>query len=91
MVLFEAAMLGKPMVCCEIGTGTSYLSEPGVTGFVVEPCQQEMLADAMNRLASDKPLRVAMGIAARRRYDQLFSGEALGRAYSELYREVAAA
>jgi rhamnosyl/mannosyltransferase len=90
MVLVEASMLGKPMVCCEIGTGTSYVNEHGVTGFVVEPGQPQMLADAMNRLASDEPLRTAMGLAARRRYDRLFSGEALGRAYSELYREVAA-
>ena len=28
------------------------------------------------------------GRAARKRYERLFSGEVLGRAYSELYRDV---
>ncbi|WP_321901296.1 glycosyltransferase [Paraburkholderia tropica] len=88
MVLVEAAMFGKPMVCCEIGSGTSYVNEDGVTGFVVPPEQPAALADAINALLGDGELAARMGIAARNRYEALFSGEALGEAYSRLYREV---
>jgi rhamnosyl/mannosyltransferase len=88
MVLVEAAMFGKPMVCCEIGSGTSYVNEDGVTGFVVPPEQPAALADAINALLGDGELAARMGIAARNRYEALFSGEALGEAYSALYSEV---
>jgi rhamnosyl/mannosyltransferase len=88
MVLVEAQMFGKPMVCCEVGSGTSYVNENGETGFVVEPEQASELARAMNALLNDEALAARMGQAARARYEALFSGEALGRAYSALYRDV---
>lgn len=88
MVLIEASMFGKPMVCCEIGSGTSYVNIHGETGFVVPPESPELFADAVNTLLSNKELAFQMGMVARRRYEQLFSGEALGTAYSALYNEV---
>jgi rhamnosyl/mannosyltransferase len=88
MVLVEAEMFGKPMVCCEVGSGTSYVNEDGVTGFVVAPEQAPELARAMNALLADDALAARMGQAARARYEALFSGEALGDAYSALYRDV---
>ncbi|OJA26970.1 glycosyltransferase [Burkholderia ubonensis] len=89
MVLVEAEMFAKPIVCCEIGSGTSYVNEDQVTGFVVPPEQPRALADAVNRLLADDALATRMGKAARARYERLFSGEALGRSYGALYREVA--
>jgi glycosyltransferase involved in cell wall biosynthesis len=90
MVLVEAAMFGKPMVCCEVGSGTSFVNKHGVTGFVVPPESPHDLAMACNNLLNDKVAAVSMGAAARARYEQLFSGPALGRAYADLYREVVA-
>jgi glycosyltransferase involved in cell wall biosynthesis len=88
MVLVEAEMFGKPIVCCEVGSGTSYVNENGVTGFVVAPEQPQELARAMNALLGDDDLAARMGHAARARYEALFSGEALGNAYSALYNDV---
>lgn len=88
MVLVEAAMFGKPLVCCEIGSGTSYVNEHGVTGFVVRPEEPRELAEAVNSLLADERLAREMGDAARRRYERLFSGEALGNGYTALYRQV---
>lgn len=88
MVLVEAAMFSKPMVCCEVGSGTSYVNLDGVTGWVVPPESPLELAKACNQIFEDPVLAKAMGLAARARYEDLFSGAALGRAYSELYREV---
>lgn len=88
MVMVEAAMFGRPMVCCEVGSGTSFVNLDGETGFVVPPADPVALAEACSRLVRDEPLATRMGAAARRRYETLFSGQALGRAYWELYREV---
>lgn len=88
MVLVEAAMFGKPMISCEIGTGTSFVNADGETGLVVPPENPDALAQAMNSLLENKVLAEAYGQSARARYERLFSGEALGKAYSDLYREV---
>ncbi|AQV96496.1 glycosyl transferase [Cupriavidus necator] len=89
MVLVEAAMFSKPMICCEIGSGTSYINQHGVTGLVVPPESPADLAGAITRLHADAGLAATMGNAARQRYETLFSGPSLGRAYTELYQELA--
>jgi len=88
MVLVEAAMFGKPMISCEIGTGTSYVNADGETGIVVPPESPAELVRAMNRLIEDEALAQRFGQAARLRYERMFSGEALGRAYAALYQDV---
>jgi glycosyltransferase involved in cell wall biosynthesis len=91
MVLVEAAMFGRPMISCEIGTGTSFVNAHNVTGFVVPPESPAALADAMCSLLRDHVMTEKFGLAARERYENLFSGAALGRAYYELYKEALAA
>ena len=88
MVLVEAAMFGRAMISCEIGTGTSFVNKHEETGLVVPPEASQELAQAMNQLLADKPLSARFGQAARQRYEALFSGPALGKAYTQLYREV---
>jgi rhamnosyl/mannosyltransferase len=88
MVLVEASMFGKPMVCCEVGSGTSFVNVHAETGFVVPPETPQDFAEACNRLIADEALANKMGAAARGRYEKLFSGEALGHAYADLYRDV---
>ena len=88
MVLIEAGMYGKPMVSCEVGSGTSFANVNGETGFVVPPESPDALAVAMNALLADDALALQYGRAARGRYEELFSGPALGRAYAQLYRDV---
>jgi glycosyltransferase involved in cell wall biosynthesis len=88
MVLVEACMMGKPMISCEIGTGTSYVNQHDETGLVIAPESPEALAQAMCTLTSDKALTEKFGHHARQRYQKLFSGPALGQAYSTLYRDI---
>lgn len=88
MVLVEAMMCSRPVISCEIGTGTSYVNADGVTGLVAAPNSPQALAEAMQRLIGDEAFAKRAGQAARERYERLFSGEALGQAYSALYREV---
>lgn len=87
MVLVEASLMAKPMVTCEIGTGTSFVNTDGETGWVVPPESPAALADALNQLLTDTALAQRYGRAARQRYETLFSGDALGRAYTQLYED----
>lgn len=89
MVLVEAAMFGRPLISCEIGTGTSFVNAHEETGFVVEPENPGALAAAMNAFLAEETLVRTMGSAARLRYERMFSGEALGKAYADLFRELA--
>ena len=89
MVLVEAAMFARPLISCEIGTGTSFVNAHEETGFVVAAQQAEELKRAMLMLLADDELAARMGRAARARYELLFSGPALGRAYAALFHEVA--
>ncbi|WP_192244045.1 glycosyltransferase [Mesorhizobium silamurunense] len=86
--LVEAAMCGKPMISCELGTGTSYVNEAGKTGLVVPPSDPARLAEAINRFI-DSPDDVAKwGRAARDRYARLFTADRMGRSYAELYHHL---
>jgi len=89
MVLVEAAMFSRPQISCEIGTGTSFVNAHGKSGIVVSPENPSELGQAISRLLGDPSLASRMGAAARVRYERLFSGEALGKAYADLYHEVA--
>ena len=88
MVLVEAAMMGKPMISCEIGTGTSFINLDGKTGLVVPPESESKLAEAMYTLLYDPSLAAKMGSFARKRYEENFSGIVLGDSYAKLFREL---
>jgi rhamnosyl/mannosyltransferase len=89
MVLVEASMFNKPMISCEIGTGTSFVNMNEKTGFVISPESPSEMAEAMQVLLDDSTLAQKMGDEARNRYENLFSGPALGKAYSDVYKEIA--
>lgn len=89
VVLIEASMMGKPMITCEIGTGTTYVNINDITGLVVPPESPRLLANAINTLLENESVAKNMGVNARQRYEHLFSGNVLGKAYEDLYRELA--
>ncbi len=88
MVLLEACMYAKPMICCEISSGTSYVNAHGLTGLVVGPEDPITLSEACNQLLTNIPLAKKMGQAALERYESLFSGQMLGKAHFELYSKL---
>lgn len=91
IALLEAARAGRPMVSCEIGTGTSYINIDGETGFVVPPENGQALAEAMLQLSRDREGAEAMGQRARRRYEQEFCAPRMVENYLEIYQRVIAA
>lgn len=86
--LVEAAMHSKPMITCEIGTGTTYVNKHRQTGLVVSPGSSAQLAEAMAQLVSDEGYAEQLGSGARKRYEDLFTGERMGQLYVELYTEL---
>jgi rhamnosyl/mannosyltransferase len=87
--LLEAAMFGKPMISCEIGTGTSYINVDGETGLVVAPDDPQALARAMRVLWDQPENAAAMGRRAEARFRDLFTSERMAANYTELYHELA--
>ncbi len=88
VTLLEGAMHGKPLISTEVGSGTSHVNAHGNTGLVVEPGSETALRDAMEQLWKHPEKACHMGRNARRRYEELFTGDLMGRRYAELYREL---
>ena len=87
LALVEAMAAGRPTLACAAG-GPLEIVEEGVTGLLVPPRDAGAMAAALERLAADRPLRRRMGCAARRRYESLFTAEAMERATHRTYRRV---
>lgn len=87
IVQLEAMACGLPLICTELGTGTSYVNQHGVTGLVVPPNDPGALAAAIRQLVADPGLRAAMGAAGRRRVEQEFTREVMLDRVLAFYRE----
>ncbi|WP_448683375.1 glycosyltransferase family 4 protein [Pseudomonas nicosulfuronedens] len=86
--LLEAAMYGKPLISCEIGTGTSFINLDGITGLTVPPCDSPALRDAIRKLWFDDEFHRRCGQAARQRFESEFCASKMTESYVELYRSI---
>jgi O-antigen biosynthesis rhamnosyltransferase len=92
--LLEAALFGLPAIAFDQGTGTSFVIEDGVTGILACKLEENTSSEvasaalrvAMNTLRRDTGLKERLGDAAKRRSRTVFSEDAMGSAYSTLYR-----
>lgn len=84
-IIIEAMSIGVPV----IGTNVAGIPEEvinNVTGLIVPPDDIQALADAMLIMLSDKKQREKMGIAAKKRYSELFTKDRMVSNYLSLYR-----
>ncbi len=88
VALLEAARAGRPMICCEIGTGTTYVNIHRQTGLAVPPADPAALAAAMTELAANRQTCEDMGHRAALRYSEHFRAETMARSYRDLYEAV---
>ncbi|MBU6958470.1 glycosyltransferase family 4 protein [Pseudomonas sp. CVAP len=86
--LLEGAMYGKPMISCEIGTGTTYINISDETGLVISPHDSEALAEAMRTLWENPTLAENMGRSAAARCEKVFSVDSMVSSYADLYRSL---
>lgn len=86
--LLEAAMLGKPMITAETGTGTSFVNLDNETGLICRAADANSLRQAILRLHANDFFCRSAGENARKRFSSLFTAAAMGREYAEIYRSV---
>jgi glycosyltransferase involved in cell wall biosynthesis len=86
--LLEGAMFGKPLISCEIGTGTTYINIDGKTGIVVPPSDPGALRNAMDYLWNNPKLSKMMGGNAEKRYWDLFTANKMAKSYVNLYKSL---
>lgn len=84
-VLLEAMATGLPCVTTEVGTGTSWVVQDGVTGRVVPPEDPPALAEAIGALLADPQCREAMGRAGRARVEAYFTLPRMIRGVQAVY------
>jgi len=88
VTLLEGAMFGKPLISCEIGTGTSYINNHFRTGLIVPPSNPKALADAMTWLLLHPDESKKMGKAAREQYQLFFTASKMAKSYYNVYHKI---
>ena len=86
--LLEAAMVGKPMVSCEIGTGTTFVNSANETGLVINPGSPQELREAMQFLLDNPEVAATMGKNAKKRSLELFTADQQAKSYYDLYQQL---
>lgn len=86
--LLEAAMFGRPMISCEIGTGTTFINLADETGLVVAPNDPAAFRTAMKYLWEHPDIAARMGGRAEHRYQQLFTADKMVDGYCAIYRRL---
>jgi rhamnosyl/mannosyltransferase len=87
-VLLEAMAAGLPCITTEVGTGTSFVVQDGVSGLVVPPQRPDKLAEAIQSLLADPALRQRMGQAGRVRVRQEFTPEQMMNRVTAVYEAI---
>ena len=85
--LLEAAMYARPLISCEIGTGTTFINQHNETGIVVPPENPSALRKAMDALSEDSVMASSMGAAARRRFESGFTASGMAEICYHIYQE----
>jgi O-antigen biosynthesis rhamnosyltransferase len=88
VTLLEGAMSARPLISAEVGSGTSHVNIHGETGLVVPPGNSTALRHAMDELHQHPQKARLMGVNARQRYEQLFTGARMGERYAQAYRRI---
>jgi len=86
--LLEASMYSKPMISCEIGTGTTFVNIDGETGLAVPPENPQALRGALRRLWDNPEEAARFGAQARARFEALFTAQRMCERTIEVYRQL---
>lgn len=85
--ILEAMRAGLPVIASNIG-GISEEVIDGETGLLVTLGSVEALSSALERLFASKALRMSMGRAGRKRFEDMFMAETMLKRTAALYKTV---
>ncbi|MFZ1289666.1 MAG: glycosyltransferase [Melioribacteraceae bacterium] len=88
IVQIEAMACGKPIICTEIGTGTTYVNQNEITGLVVPPRNSELLAEAIFKLSDNVELRKFLGNNGKERAFKEFTAEKMAAETYKVYENL---
>jgi rhamnosyl/mannosyltransferase len=91
IVQLEAMAAGKPVVNTRLDSGVPFVSRDQESGFTVPPHDSNGLAQAINRLLEDEPLRLSYGREGRLRVQREFSVRQMTETMLKLYDEALSA
>jgi glycosyltransferase involved in cell wall biosynthesis len=87
--VMEAMATGLPVVASDVN-GVNEVVDNRVTGILVPPCRDDLLAEAIDELLADPALRRKMGAAGRRRVESEFGLNQIVRRKEDLYSALTA-
>ncbi len=88
LALVEAAMFGKPLISCEIGTGASFVNKHEETGLVLPPGDVPSLINAMETYLRRPEVAARHGFNASIRYSGELTAARMTQRYLKLYRSL---
>jgi rhamnosyl/mannosyltransferase len=88
IVQIEAMACGKPVICTELKTGTTYINQHGKTGLVVAPRDSKSLAEEIKKLLTDHELRNKFGCKAKQRALSEFNTKLMVERTFNVYKEL---
>jgi len=87
LAVLEAMAQGLPVVATNVG-GVPEAVIDGLTGFLIPPRSGRLLAQAIVRLIVDPELAARMGMAGRKRVEELFDAKIMAENTVRVYEEV---
>lgn len=88
IVLIEAMACKKPIISTELDTGTSFVNQTGITGFVVPPKDSKALTLAIKKIIKNKKIAEKIGQNAYSKVIQNFSLEKMLEKIQKIYQLV---
>jgi glycosyltransferase involved in cell wall biosynthesis len=87
LVLLEAMAQARPVVASRVGSIPEVVLD-GQTGILVEPGDEVALARALTELLVDQDRALNLGLAGKRRQEEVFSRQAMVRRTEKLYDQL---
>jgi len=85
ITLLEGTKFGKPLISCDIGTGTSFINKNGYNGYVIPPEDSDALFSSMKKIWEDEDEAKRLGLNSRQRFEEMFTSDKMVTSYVELY------
>ena len=87
LALLEGLSLGKPLISCEIGTGTSFVNKHNETGYVIKPNNFNSLNNAMKKMIFNNNYK-KFGHNCLKRYSKYFKRSKMCSKYLAIYNNL---